>query len=112
MIRKENHPGAGGAGAGERLVSVAGRCNVQHRRTEVNVLTEPIPTYVCEVTATRETRSVKFFCLHCRRAHWHGWPYGDDDIGHRAAHCFTEAGMAAHPRGYELVARAADGARA
>ncbi len=44
----------------------------------------------------------------------HGWPYDDaGDIGHRAAHCWTDEGKAAHRRGYHLVAqRPYDGRRA
>jgi hypothetical protein len=63
-----------------------------------------IPTYECEVIPGRETRTVRFFCPYCRQRHLHGWPYGEASIGRRASHCVTTAGIAAHPRGYYLVA--------
>lgn len=72
---------------------------------------ESVPTYQCEVIPGRETRTVRFFCPHCRRWHSHGWPYdAEGDVGHRVEHCITEAGKAAHPRGYVLVARPVGGA--
>lgn len=39
------------------------------------------------VTHTKETRLVRVVCPHCGKQHVHGWPYGEEAVGHRHAHC-------------------------
>ncbi len=42
---------------------------------------------VLTVTPTNTTRLITIRCPHCCKTHTHGWPFGDDSIGHRVAHC-------------------------
>jgi hypothetical protein len=66
-------------------------------------MTEPaIPTYRCILFNRNQLR---FWCPHCRCPHYHGAPDGDPykGAGHRIAHCYTDAGLRAHPYGYDLV---------
>lgn len=49
------------------------------------------------ITELKDTRLVTVVCPHCGKKHTHGWPYTDDDVGHRSSHC---AGLT----GYEVIA--------
>jgi hypothetical protein len=40
-----------------------------------------------DVTATTTTRLVRVHCPHCHKVHTHGWPFGEQTIGHRSSHC-------------------------
>lgn len=42
---------------------------------------------VRDVVPARTTRSVYVDCPHCGGIHVHGWPYGETEVGFRAAHC-------------------------
>lgn len=50
----------------------------------------PIPAVpVIGITEGRTTRTATIRCPFCARLHTHGWPYsdGDNNPGHRVAHC-------------------------
>jgi hypothetical protein len=44
-------------------------------------------------------RQVTIRCPFCRRLHFHGWPAGDPEIGHRLPHC---VGKTIPNYGYEI----------
>jgi hypothetical protein len=50
----------------------------------------PTPiAHILKVTPIDTTRLIIVRCPFpdCRRRHFHGWPYGDAEIGHRRADC-------------------------
>jgi hypothetical protein len=39
------------------------------------------------ITPAASTRLLTVHCPFCHRHHHHGWPYGEQTIGHRSSHC-------------------------
>jgi hypothetical protein len=58
--------------------------------------TETPVAVLLDVTATTTTRLLTVHCPFCHRHHHHGWPYGEQTIGHRVSHC------ASGPGGYTI----------
>jgi hypothetical protein len=64
------------------------------------------PIVLCQMNP--DSRTVSFYCEHCKRRHTHGDPsvwlkMPGDRVGHRTAHCRWGSGSPFHAVGYELV---------
>lgn len=61
----------------------------------------PIPTaQIVKIVHGKTTRHITVKCPYCNKRHFHGWPYGPGDPGHRSAHCL---GKHRPGRGYNIA---------
>jgi hypothetical protein len=65
---------------------------------------EPTPiATVVKIVTSGWTRDVYVSCPFCTRRHVHGYPFGDDAVGPRVAHCKRRVGDVGPPRVYDVV---------
>lgn len=102
MSKQRERPGAGGTGA-KNVFRLADRRSLQKNKGEVNHLppwptldADGHPVVLCQRVGTN---GLRFWCPFCRGIHTHGAAGGE---GHRAAHCYSEAGRRAFAHGYVL----------